>query len=62
MIDSFANVFWIRAGERSGPVRNVCRTVWFVELRRRDDVATAPSSSRRRCSAAWLGVSVVDCV
>ena len=31
MIDSFANVFWIRAGERSGPVMNVRRTVWLRE-------------------------------
>ena len=29
-IDSFANVFWMRAGERSGPARNDLRTVWFV--------------------------------
>ncbi len=29
MKDSFAHVFWIRLGERSGPAMNACRPEWL---------------------------------
>jgi hypothetical protein len=32
IIDSFANVFWIRDGERSGPERNARLTMWLVSF------------------------------
>jgi hypothetical protein len=43
MNDSFANVFWIRAGERSGPVKKIESTV--RETTRA--FGTVPSSSCR---------------
>ena len=30
MNDSFANVFWIRFGERSGPEKNGSRPEWVI--------------------------------
>ena len=47
---------WIRAGERSGPDRNVCETVWFVSFAAGMMYAGAelePSTEFR----SWLGVS-----
>ena len=40
---SFANVFWIRAGERSGPVKNGEDTVFAITRA----FGTRPSSSFR---------------
>ena len=43
MKHSFANVFWIRAGERSGPVKNDDETVLAMTRA----FGTRPSSSSR---------------
>ena len=51
MNDSFAHVFWIRAGERSGPARNAWLPRVAAQPLARDHVRRRRSSSCRRCSA-----------